>query len=348
MTSKPLLDVLEGRKPKRRPVWFMRQAGRYLPEYREVRARAGSFLNLCYDPELAAEITLQPLRRYDLDAAIVFSDILVVPHAMGLPLKFVEGEGPVLGTVRSAQQLSVLKHPSESSVLGHTAETLRRVRAGLSEGISLIGFSGAPWTVASYMIEGGGSAERELARRVAIENPPWFGELIEILIRETVAYLQLQIEAGAEAVQVFDSWAGDLPHRLHWRCVIDPLRRVCEGVRASHPSVPIIIFARGFGGGHPGLASATGANAIGIEQSADLAWVARAVPPACAVQGNLDPMMLAIGGAVLDDGVDAVLSAVVPDRHIFNLGHGIRQDTDPEMISRVLKRVRAFDEASHA
>jgi uroporphyrinogen decarboxylase len=345
MSSKALIDVLQGRRPTRRPIWFMRQAGRYLPEYRELRAKAGSFLDLCYDPALAAEITLQPLRRFDLDAAIVFADILLVPHAMGVPLKFAEGEGPVLGTVRSDDDLAKLKTMQSTSLLDRVSETVARVRTSLPEYVAVIGFCGGPWTVASYMIEGGSSVERERARRVAIENPPWFASLIDLIVNESVNYLCSQIEAGADVVQVFDSWAGDMPYQLHDRVIFGPLKRVCAGVRERHPHIPLILFARGLGSAHPSLAGMTGANCVGVEQSVDLAWASHALPAKCAVQGNLDPLILAVGGDPLDEGVNHILSSVGPERHVFNLGHGVRPETDPAMIARVINRVRSFDEA---
>jgi uroporphyrinogen decarboxylase len=344
MTAKPLLNVLDGCKPTRRPIWFMRQAGRYLPEYRVLRAKAGSFLELCYNPQWAAEITLQPIRRYDLDAAIVFADILVVPHAMGLHLDFVEGEGPVLGTVRSGEDLKSLKSGDASERWQRIADTLVKTKARLPNSIALIGFCGGPWTVASYMIEGGGSVEREKARRMAIENPPWFADLLDRLVEESVSYLSLQIKAGAEAVQIFDSWAGDIPFDLRRRLVFEPLARVREGVRHHHPNTPVIVFGRGLGAAHPRLAADTGANGIGIEQGVDPAWLLRELPPGCALQGNLDPMALAVGGAALDQSVDTLLAAVPMERHVFNLGHGVRQETDPAHLAQVIARVRAYDE----
>jgi uroporphyrinogen decarboxylase len=345
MSFNPLLDVLHRRVAQRRPVWFMRQAGRYLPEYRALRAKVGSFLGLCYDPELAAEITLQPMRRFDLDAAIVFSDILVLPNAMGLPLKFVDGEGPVLATVRCESDVRMLTVSGISGLLSHTAETIRKVRSALALDKAVIGFCGAPWTVASYMIGGGVSDGRQSAHRIAVENPPWFERLLDILVEESANYLCLQIEAGADVVQIFDSWAGELPTELHDRIVFGPIARICGAVRERHGETPIIVFGRGLGSRHSELARKTGADAAGIEAGVDLARTYRELPAACAVQGNLDPVALCIGGPVLDDSVDTILAAVPLARHIFNLGHGVRPETDPAMISRVIERVRRFDEA---
>jgi uroporphyrinogen decarboxylase len=346
MSPKSLLEVLHGRVPERRPMWFMRQAGRYLPEYRALRARVGSFLELCYDCELAAQITLQPLNRYDLDAAIVFADILLIAHAMGLPLEFVEGVGPVLGTVRSRDDVAALRSGRSSGLLKHVGDTLAKVRAALPAQAALIGFCGGPWTVASYMIEGGTSAGRERSRCAAIENPSWFADLIDQLVEESIDYLRLQVEAGADAVQIFESWAGDIPYQLHERIIFIPLRRICVGVRDRYPDIPLILFGRGLGSAHPVLGSMTSANAIGVEQGVDLSWVSRELPAKCAVQGNLDPLMLVVGGEPLDRGVDAILASAAMERHIFNLGHGIRPDTDPAMVTRVIERVRAFDGAA--
>lgn len=251
---KPLLDVLANRMPSRRPVWLMRQAGRYLPEYRDVRTKAGSFLKLCYSPELACEVTLQPLRRFDLDAAILFSDILVVPQAMGLALDFREGEGPVLDTVRDASAVRSLKVAGTFDEFDRVAETVSRVVGGLPAGKALIGFCGAPWTVASYMIEGG-SSKRALALEVSRSGSAWFAALIDKLVDVSILYLKQQVAAGAEVLQIFDSWAGDIPSDLRSRWVMEPMARIVQGVRQSYPEVPVIVFARGVGQGHAEIAA---------------------------------------------------------------------------------------------
>ncbi len=340
--GKPLLDVLNGRKPGRRPIWFMRQAGRYLPEYRKLREQAGSFLELCSRPELAAEVTLQPLRRYDLDAAIVFADILVVPHAMGLQLRFEEGEGPILETVRSKEDVEALKPLSESPEVSAVYETLSRVRSELSDAISLIGFCGGPWTVASYMIEGG-SSNRELSKAIASRGEKWFQHLIDRLVEESVDYLSGQIEAGAEAVQIFDSWAGDLPVESRKQFIEKPLAALVMGARARHPGVPVIVFTRGVGFGHTAIQTATGAQGISIESELSIEWARDALAGTCAVQGNLDPEIL-LGPEDVAREAAARLSALMPmDRHIFNLGHGIRPTTRPEMLTAVIDAVRMHD-----
>jgi uroporphyrinogen decarboxylase len=340
--SKPLIDVLTGETPERRPVWLMRQAGRYLPEYRELRQKAGSFLDLCYAPEWAAEVTLQPLRRFDLDAAILFSDILVVPHAMGLHLSFVENEGPKLQTVSGAEHVAALKTVGPFWQFDKVSETVARVSKGLGAGKALIGFCGAPWTVASYMIEGG-SSDRARARAIAVENPGWYSDMVEKIIDVSVIYLKQQIEAGAEAIQIFDSWAGDLPAGLLDRCVIEPIRRIVDGVRSEHRAFPVIVFARGVGDSHSRVARGTGANAVSVEQGLSLAEVARTLPENVALQGNLDPGLLVQPRPVMIDAALKILSDVPMDRHIFNLGHGIMPQTEPEAVQALVNTIRTFD-----
>ena len=342
LAEKPLLDVLRGRMPRRRPVWFMRQAGRYLQEYRSLRAQAGSFLDLCYNPKLACEVTLQPLRRYDLDAAILFADILVVPHAMGVGLKFEEGEGPILETVRDMDRVLRLGAIGETSEVKSVCETVALVERGLPPGAGLIGFCGGPWTVASYMIEGRGS-NRELAKLAAFEGQAWFAALIEKLVAESVDYLSAQIVAGAEVVQIFDSWAGELAGAQRDEFVTKPLAEMTRRLRVKHPGVPVIVFARGLGVGHPGIAEATKAAAIGVESELALSWARDNVAGNCALQGNLDPVALLGSVDVAQRETLAVVKAVPKERHIFNLGHGIRQGTRPEVLNVVIDTVRAHD-----
>lgn len=340
--SKALLDVLTGRSPKRRPVWLMRQAGRYLPEYREVRQQAGSFLDLCYKPDLAAEVTLQPLRRYDLDASIVFADILVVPHAMGVDLKFVENEGPVLSTVRDMAGVEGLSDAVSAWQFQRVYETLAKVKTGLASHVTLIGFCGAPWTVASYMIEGRGS-DRATALDAAAKAEPWFVRLVERLVATSVDYLLGQVKAGAEVLQIFDSWAGDLPASLRQRWVHEPIAQVVAGVRKTAPGVPIIVFGRGIGHGHGELARATRANAVSVEQDASLSAVLRDVPAGVAVQGNLAPELLQAGGGAMIEKTRAICAEVPMARHVFNLGHGIVQHTPPENVTALLSAIREHD-----
>lgn len=343
MIRKALLDVLQNRMPERRPIWFMRQAGRYLPEYRKLRSEAGSFLDLCYSPKLASEVTLQPLQRYDLDAAILFADILVVPHAMGVGLRFAEGEGPVLDVIDDAAAVGRLKSLAGAQEVRAVCETVALTRYGLPDHVSLIGFSGAPWTVASYMIEGGTSEERLKARLAAHQRPRWFGDLIERLIEASCDYLSGQIEAGAEAIQIFDSWAGDLAGDVFEEWVTAPIRTITSELRRRHASIPIIVFARGAGSKHGAVATATDAQAVGIEQAMELSVVLEDVPLRCAVQGNLDPVMLLAGGERLAGRVEGLLRGVPMQRHIFNLGHGIKPGTPPEHVAQAIAAVRAFD-----
>jgi uroporphyrinogen decarboxylase len=320
----------------------MRQAGRYLPEYRALRQKAGSFLDLCYNPALASEVTLQPLRRYDLDAAILFSDILVVPHAMGLDLKFVENEGPVLSTVGDDVSVGRLGDGRNFEYFDKVWETVAAVARELEPSKTLIGFCGAPWTVASYMIEGR-SSDRRRAVAFAVENPAWFSELIDRLVNVSVYYLLGQIRSGAEVVQIFDSWAGDIPEMHRQRVVVDPIRRMVEAVRAQYPAFPIIVFARGVGGGHAAVAAGTGATCIGVEQDVSLASVLKQIPADVAVQGNLAPDVLLGPVGELKVHILKVLEGVPLQRHIFNLGHGIVPQVDPEQVTRLLSIIREHD-----
>ena len=340
---KPLLNVLHGQAPKRRPIWVMRQAGRYLPEYRAVRDKAGSFLKLCYNPELACEVTLQPLRRFDFDAAILFSDILVVPQAMGLALDFREGEGPVLQTVKSLAEVECLKSSGDFQEFSKIWQTVELVKVGLAKDKTLIGFCGAPWTVVSYMIEGG-SSDRKRALAVALEAPDWYGLLIDKVIEASVLYLLGQIKAGAEVVQIFDSWAGDLPVDSLQRLVVGPIKRIVDEVRAVYPGFPIIIFARGVGTQHGLIASGTRATAIGLEEDCNLKDVLTALPAGVAVQGNLTPGALLGSADDLKTSVGRVLDGVPMARHIFNLGHGITPQVNPDMVGKLVEFVRAYDE----
>jgi uroporphyrinogen decarboxylase len=342
LKNQALIKVLKGAKCDRRPVWFMRQAGRYLPEYRKTREKAGSFLDLCYSPLLAAEVTVQPLRRYDLDAAIIFADILVVPHAMGNGLSFVEGEGPVLETVRNAEDLRRLKPGGGSVMFSSVGESLSRVRAVLDPATALIGFCGAPWTVASYMIEGR-SSSRVLALECAARREAWFVDLIDRLVDSSVEYLVMQVDSGADALQIFDSWAGDLPGALFDDFSVDPIRRIVAGVRARHPDVPIIVFAKGAGDRHAKVFARTGCEALGIESELPLSDIAARLPDNAVLQGNLEPALLLGEVPAVLERTRKILASIPRARHIFNLGHGIQPQTDPEMLTLVVDAVREFD-----
>jgi uroporphyrinogen decarboxylase len=316
----------------------MRQAGRYLPEYRAVREKAGSFLDLCYNPELASEVTVQPLRRFDLDAAILFADILVVPHAMGLALKFEEGEGPVLQTVRNEAEVAALKPVAGSHEVKQVCRTVGLTRAQLGPDKALIGFCGAPWTVASYMIAGGGS-DRVVAKVAAYQRQPWFCSLIDRLVTESIDYLCAQADAGAQAVQIFDSWAGDLVGTELDEFVLKPLGSIVAGVRKRHPDLPVIVFARGIGVHQKRAAALPGASAIGVETEFDLSLL----PGNVVVQGNLDPVALLAGEEVVRSEVRRICGLVNRQRHIFNLGHGIRLGTEPGAVGAAVEAVRRFD-----
>jgi uroporphyrinogen decarboxylase len=337
-TGSAFLDVLAGREAKRRPIWFMRQAGRYLPEYRAIREKAGSFLDLCYDPELASEVTVQPLRRYDLDAAILFADILVVPHAMGLPLRFEEGEGPVLGTVRSVEDLAALRPLAESQEVKQVCRTVALTRAQLASDKALIGFCGAPWTVASYMVAGGGS-DRVMARVAAYRREPWFCAVVDRLVTESIDYLSAQIEAGAQVVQIFDSWAGDLVGSEVDDFVLRPIGQIVSVISSRYPKAGIIVFARGIGSRQKEAAALAGADAVGIETECDLSEL----PSDVVVQGNLDPVALLAGEEVATRETRRICASVNRRRHIFNLGHGIRLGTDPAVVGAVVDAVRKYD-----
>jgi uroporphyrinogen decarboxylase len=340
--SQPLINVLTGKGSEKRPIWFMRQAGRYLAEYRKVREQAGSFLELCYSPRLAAEVTLQPLRRYDLDAAIIFADILVVPHAMGNGLSFIEGEGPKLETVRSIADLMRLKSGFGSMQFESVAASVNRVRGDLDPNITLIGFCGAPWTVASYMVEGG-SSERELARKIAYQGEPWFKELISRLVESSIEYLCIQIEAGADVVQIFDSWAGELPGELLTEYCVAPIRDIIAGVKLRFPAVPIIVFAKGAGSRHGEVYSRTKCQAIGIEAESSIEFIQSILPANAVIQGNLDPLLLLCDDDVVRKHTLNLVRLISRNRHIFNLGHGIKPQTNPEVLTTVVKTIRDYD-----
>jgi uroporphyrinogen decarboxylase len=342
LKSQPLINVLTGQKTERRPIWFMRQAGRYLPEYRKVREQAGSFLELCYSPRLAAEVTLQPLRRFDLDAAIIFSDILVVPHAMGNGLRFIEGEGPKLETVRGNSDLLRLKSGFRSQQFKSVAASVNEARRELNASISLIGFCGAPWTVASYMVEGGGS-ERELARRIAYQKERWFKELISRLVESSIEYLCIQVEAGADIIQIFDSWAGELPGELLTEYCVEPVRDIISGVKARFPAIPIIVFAKGVGHRHRDVFLKTKCQAVGIEAESSLEFIQSVLPADAVIQGNLDPLLLLCDDDVVRRHTLELVKSISRDRHIFNLGHGIKPQTNPEVLTTIVKTIRDYD-----
>ncbi len=324
--DKPVLAVLRGERRDPPPVWMMRQAGRYLPEYRALRADRGSFLNLVYDSDAAAEITLQPLKRFPaLDAAILFSDILIVPHALGQELSFVAGEGPRLAPPLAAARLEQLTPRPER--LQPIYETVRRVKAELPPSTTLLGFAGSPWTVATYMVAGEGSREQGEARLLAYRDPHRFAAIIDAISETTLTYLLGQIDAGADAVQLFDSWSGSLAPGEFERWVIAPTAALVERLRAERPGVKIIGFPKGAGGKLAAYARETRVDAIGLDETVDPAWADSVLPAGLPVQGNLDPLALIAGGEPLDTAVRRILQALGGRPHIFNLGHGIQQTT---------------------
>ncbi len=339
--GKTILRVLDGEAVWPPPIWLMRQAGRHLPEYRETRAQAGSFLDLCYNPELAAEVTLQPIRRFGYDAAILFSDILVVPHALGQDLWFVEGEGPRLTPVTDRAALDRLGGGEHLARLDPVYETIRRVATELPAQTTFLGFCGAPWTVATYMVAGRGTRDQGPAREAAASDPAFFAALIDRVVEASTRYLVAQLRAGVDAVQIFDSWAGALEGEEFRRWCVEPVARMIEGVRAQIPSARVIAFPRGVGDAELATAASLPVQAFGIGQGADLAAARRTVGGARALQGNLDPEVLVAGGEALDRGVDAVLDAARGGPHIFNLGHGILPHTPIPHVERMIARVRA-------
>jgi len=336
---KPLLAVLSGTRLDPPPMWMMRQAGRYLPEYRELREEKGSFLNLVYDPEAAAEVTLQPLKRFPrLDAAILFSDILIVPFSIGQNLSFVTGEGPRLTpplTTGALDQLTAV--PAR---LDPIYATVAKVKAELAPDKTLIGFAGSPWTVATYMIAGQGSRDQAEARRLAYSDPGAFGALVERIEQVTFDYLSHQVEAGAEALQLFDSWAGSLSPVQFEQWVIAPTARLVSALKDSHPQVPIIGFPKGAGGKLAAYAAETGVSAIGLDETVDPIWAAKELPADLPVQGNLDPLALIAGGEPLERAVKPLLDALAGRPHIFNLGHGILQDTPVAHVEQLIDLVK--------
>jgi len=338
--TKPFIDVLSGQRQTVPPLWMMRQAGRYLPEYREVRAKAGGFLDLCFNPELAAEVTLQPIRRFGFDAAIIFSDILVIPYALGRSVRFEVGEGPRLEPLDDPAKVATLSAQADFGKLQPVFEALKIVRGTLDPKIALIGFCGAPWTVATYMVAGHGTPDQAPARMMAYRHPEAFAKIIDVLVENSIHYLLAQLAAGANALQIFDTWAGVLPPAEFARWSTEPTRRIVEGVRAKVPDAKIIGFPRGAGAQLPGYVEATGVNAVSMDWTAEPAFIRERVQSKVAVQGNLDPLALITGGAALDGAVDNVLANFAQGRFIFNLGHGIQPETPIAHVEQMLKRVR--------
>lgn len=340
--NKPFLDALAGRPTSHVPIWLMRQAGRYLPEYRALRTRARSFLEFCYTPDLAVEATLQPLRRFPLDASIVFSDILVVPDALGQDVGFVEGEGPRLQPLEGPQALAQLSPSRLQAHLAPVYRTLSEVRAALPPQAALIGFAGAPFTLATYMIEGRGGSEFHRVKRWAYSDPASFRQLIDLLVEAVSEHLLLQIAAGAEAVQLFDSWAGILPDSQLQLWSVEPLQRIAARIRARYPTLPVIGFPRAVGSAILIYGGETSLSALSLDTGQCIAWARRNLAPSLALQGNLDPVMLLVGGEAMRQETARILDSVVDGRFVFNLGHGVLQQTPPDHVARLVDQVHAY------
>lgn len=337
--QKLMLRALKGETLERPPFWFMRQAGRYLPEYREIRKNSKNFLGFCYTPDLTVEVTLQPLRRYHMDAAILFSDILVLPDALGQKVEFLEGEGPVLEPVRSVQEVKRLSQNRIKDHLAPVFETVNRLAREIPEQTALIGFAGAPWTVAVYMVEGQGGTKCAKIRQWADDDPEDFQVLMDLLVESTADYLSGQVENGAEIIQLFDSWAGILNEDQFRRWIIEPTRRIVEKLRETCPGVPVIGFPRNVGTLAEAYVTETGVNGVSLDQETPLDWIAGTLQPKCTVQGNLDNQLLITGGEALDRATVEILEALSGGPFIFNLGHGILPETPPEHVARVAELI---------
>jgi len=339
--TKKILRALAGETLQTPPIWMMRQAGRYLPEYRATRAEAGDFLSLCYSSDLAAEVTLQPIRRYGFDAAILFADILLLPQALGADLWFETGEGPRLSTITREEEFTTLKGIDDiHDTLAPIYETVRILSRELPKETTLIGFAGAPWTVATYMIAGRGTPDQGPAHALKAENRALFEKIIDRLTRSTVEYLAQQIEAGAEVVKLFDSWAGSLEGQDFHDFALTPAKQIIAALKARYPDVPIIAFPREAGNNYIGFAKATGADCVAVDNSVSPEWVAEHVQIHGCVQGNLKSSHMVSGGQALIDETRHVVAALSKGPHIFNLGHGITPDADPENVQIMIDTVR--------
>jgi uroporphyrinogen decarboxylase len=341
-SRKLMLAVLDGQKTKTRPIWLMRQAGRYLPEYREIRAKADNFIEFCYAPALATEATLQPIQRFGFDAAILFSDILVVPDALGQKVVFESGEGPRLEPLATTYDIEKLP-PLSLDRLAPVFETIDRVRSKLPEETAFLGFCGAPWTVASYMIAGRGTPDHAPARLFAYRQPDGFQVLVDKLVEASIDYLSAQFRAGVDAVQIFDSWAGILPAGEFERWSLGPIRKIIAGVKKRISNARIIAFPRGAASRYVDFLQISGADALGLDTSADPAWIAAHLAPDIVVQGQLDPLALLAGGSAQTTAVDRILTAYRGRAHIFNLGHGILPETPIDHVAALIKQVRSFE-----
>ena len=338
-TPNLMLDTLDGRPGPHPPIWLMRQAGRYLAEYREVRSQVGGFLELCFDPDRAAEVTLQPVRRYAMDAAILFSDILVVPHALGQHVRFEEGEGPKLTPLRDQQDIDGLSMAGVEATVGPVWKTVETVKAALPESVALIGFAGSPWTVATYMVEGGGSKDFSAVKALGLGEPALFDTLLQRIVDASVLYLDGQVRAGAQAIKLFDSWAGAVPAEKFEAWVIEPTKAIVEALKRAHPSVPVIGFPRGAGTLYWSYIDALPIDAVAVDPSVPLAEMQR-LQKRLPVQGNLDPAYLLAGGEPLRTATGNLLAGLAGGPFVFNLGHGINRFTPPEHVAALVDQVR--------
>lgn len=345
---KPLLAALRGDAQRSVPLWLMRQAGRYLPEYRAVRAEAGSFLDLCYDPERAIEVSLQPVRRFGLDGLILFSDILVVPDALGVDVRFVEGEGPRLAPIREASKLPPLDLARQQQHLAPVYDAMRGVVEAAPAEVTVLGFAGAPWTVATYMVEGGSSRDFAATKLWAYEDPTGFEQLIALLCDATAAHLVAQLDAGADAVQIFDSWAGVLSEADFERWCIGPISKLVSAVKSAHPTAPIIGFPRGAGVLYEEFVTQTGVDAVSLDTTVPLRWAADRIQRRLPVQGNLDPIALIAGGTVLEREATRILAALGDGPFVFNLGHGVLPQTPPEHVAALREIVHGWNGGASA
>lgn len=343
---KDLLNTLKGKQTDKVPLWLMRQAGRYLPEYRALRAQKGGFLEMAFDPEAACEITLQPIRRFSMDGAIIFSDILTIPYALGQGLEFAKGEGPKLPPITDRKGLDALNFDHFETKLKPVYDALSLTRKQLAdEGfdhVTLLGFAGAPWTIATYMIEGGGSKDYINAKAMAYGDPALFQAIIDLIVEATSRYLIAQINAGAQVVKIFDSWAGVLDEEQFKRWAIDPVRKIVEAVKAAHPDVPVIGFPRGAGLYYPRYVQETGVDCCAFDSMMPLDWIAENLQPLCCVQGNLDPAILRAGGEILEARTLEILNKLAGKPFIFNLGHGINKETPPEHVAQLMRIVKEY------
>lgn len=342
MSNRLLLNTLKGQPGNRVPFWFMRQAGRYLSEYKEVRATTKSFMDFVYTPDKAAEVTLQPIRRFGMDGAILFADILVVPDGLGQKVWFEAGHGPRLDPVNSEETYTALDPAGFHDRVGPVYETVSKVRSQLPDEVTLLGFAGAPWTVATYMIEGAGSKDHGSARQLGYANPDLFARILFMLVDATAQYLIAQIDAGADAVQIFDSWAAALPEPAFQAWIIEPTREIVARVKSVHPEVPIIGFPRLAGSQLARYVDETGINAVSLDPGVDVAWAAQSLQTKVCTQGLLDPHLVVAGGKAMDMEADRILNGFKGGAHVFNLGHGFVPETPVDHVAALAERIKAF------